>query len=350
MYLIPKILSTATFLVAATTAQSPVKDGAPVVFGTSGTYPRATRLADNSLLGVYTNNAGGNHTITTVKSTNNGVSWTPIGIVDTGPASKRELDNGFVHQMPNGQILCAFRNHDYGNGPGKPPTYFRITVCVSDDGGANWRFLSQATEFPAGADGGVWEPFLQTALDGSVQLYYSKETGSGGQDSIVRETTTSGKSWTPERVFTGSDTTARDGMIGVARTAANSASKVAIFESGVNGHFVVNTVISQQDGRTWEPTRYTVASNSRFNNGAPQIIRVGNTLVASFGTNENGGVWPQGAMALMVSRDGGKTWKDKTVVHELPAMWAGLVELDDTSFLALYETDNISYAQRMRIP
>ncbi|KAJ4299167.1 hypothetical protein N0V90_004411 [Kalmusia sp. IMI 367209] len=315
---------TTALLIATTSAQVPVKDGAAVVFGKSGTYPRAVRLADNSLLGVYTQNAGGNHTLTTVKSTDNGASWNPLGIVDTAPASSRDLDNPYVHQMPNGQVLCAFRNHDLGNGPNQDPTWYRITITVSDNLGQDWRFLTQAIEMPGGADG-PWEPFMQTALDGSTQLYYSKETGPGGQDSIVRETTTNGQSWSAERVFTGADTNARDGMIGVAPVAPNSATKVAIFESGTDGHFIVQTVRTTTDGKTWEPTRYTVSSSPSSNAGAPQIIRVGSTLVASFGTNESGGTWPEGALALMVSRDGGKTWTDKTIVHALPAMWAGLI-------------------------
>ncbi|KAK7185680.1 hypothetical protein DPSP01_007446 [Paraphaeosphaeria sporulosa] len=341
------LLRTAAFLIAGAAAQAPVKDGDAVVFGKGGTYPRAVRLADNSLLGVYTASGGGNRTITTVRSTDDGASWSPLGQVDTAPSATRDLDNPYVHQLPNGHILCAFRNHDLGNGPKQDPTWYRITITTSTDLGATWSFLTQAIEMPGGADG-PWEPFLQTALDGTTQLYYSKETGPGGQDSIIRATSDNGLTWSPERVFTGEDTNARDGMLGVARVAENSPTKVAIFESGTDGHFIVQTVRSTDDGATWDPTRYTVSSNPGWNAGAPQIVRVGSTLVASYGTNEKGGAWPEGAMALRVSRDGGLTWTDETVVHELPAMWAGLVGLDDTTFLALYESGGTSYAQRMR--
>lgn len=77
------LLRMAAVLVAGASAQAPVKDGAAVVFGKSGTYPRAVRLADKSLLGVYTASGGGNRTITTVKSTDNGASWSPLGQVGT---------------------------------------------------------------------------------------------------------------------------------------------------------------------------------------------------------------------------------------------------------------------------
>jgi hypothetical protein len=50
-------------------------------------------------------------------------------------------------------------------------------------------------------------------------------------------------------------------MLGVARVAKDSPTKVAIFESGTDGHFVVQTVRSTNDGETWEPTRYTVVSS-----------------------------------------------------------------------------------------
>lgn len=75
------VLKTASILIAGASAQAPVKVGNAVVFGKSGTYPRAVRLADNSLLGVYTANGGGNRTITTVKSTDNGASWSSLGEV-----------------------------------------------------------------------------------------------------------------------------------------------------------------------------------------------------------------------------------------------------------------------------
>ena len=77
------LLKSSALLVAGASAQAPVKDGDAVVFGKDGTYPRAVRLADNSLLGVYTASGGGNHTLTTVKSTDNGASWSPLGEVGT---------------------------------------------------------------------------------------------------------------------------------------------------------------------------------------------------------------------------------------------------------------------------
>ena len=334
---------------AVALAQAPVKSGDAVVFGKSGTYPRAVHLADGSLLGAYTRSDGGNSTITTVRSTDNGASWEPLGAVATQVTATHDLDNPYVHQMPNGDILAAFRNHDLGNGRGNPPTYHRITVCTSDDKGKTWKYLSTPMEMPAGP--GVWEPFMQTGLDDGIQLYYSKETTDGGQDSIVRTSYDNGLSWTGEQVFTGQGTNARDGMLGVAPVADRSATKVAIFESGdINvspTHFTVWAVKTTDDGKTWGSKRYPVFTPSGSQAGAPQIVRVGSRLVASFGTNEEGGAWPQGALAVMVSVDEGESWKDKTTVHANPAMWSGMIALDDESFLALYESEGTSYAQKM---
>ncbi|KAF1962432.1 hypothetical protein CC80DRAFT_588971 [Byssothecium circinans] len=251
-------------------------------------------LADGSLLGTYTHWEGSNNTIVTVCSTNNGASWDPLGIVATEVTATRDLDNPYVHQMPNRDILAAFRNHDLGNGRDQKPTYHRITFCTSNDKGKTWRYFSTPIEMPAGP------------------------------------------------VFTGKDTNARDGMLGVARIADRSPTKIAIFESrDINvspTHFTVWVVRTTIDGKTWEPKRYPVFTPSGSQAGAPQVIRVGTKLVASFGTNENGGKWPQGAMAVMVSTDGGLSWKDKTIVHANPSMWAGMIALDGKSFLALYET------------
>lgn len=333
-----------SFPLALTSALAPSKSGSAVVFGASGTYPRATRLSDNSLLGIYTQTSGGNHILQTVRSTNNGASWTPLGIVDTASNTAKDLDNGFVHQLPSGRVLAAFRNHDRIAGGGY--SFYRITVCVSDDAGKSWQYLSTPASDPGGVTGN-WEPFLQTALDGSLQLYYSRENAGDDQDSLLRRSTDGGASWSSAQVISGADVTARDGMLGVARTAADSKEKVAIFESGMGGRFTVHTVQSFDDGANWQNRSLVYSAPGTASAGAPQIIRVGKRLVASFETNENGGTWPQGAMVLLVSEDGGRSWGDKTLVHETPAMWPGMLALDDQSFLALYESGGTSYAQKM---
>ncbi|CAI6342427.1 unnamed protein product [Periconia digitata] len=328
-------------------AQGPSKTGDPVVFGESGSYPRAIHLANGNLLGTYTRWDQGNNTLVTVLSTDNGQTWSPHGEIATEPTATHDLDNPYVHHLPNGQVLAAFRNHDRDE---TGWTHYRIIVSVSSDLGKTFTYLSTAAEAPAGP--GVWEPFMQTALDDSVQLYYSKEVSNGGgQDSIIVTSRDNGKTWSEETVFTGQAVGSRDGMIGVAPISDRSRTKVAIFETGDTAvsptHFTVMVVRTEDDGVTWGDERIPVYEPQGFEAGAPQIIRVGERLVASFGSNEKGGVWPQGALEVMVSRDGGLSWGDKTVVKERPAMWSGMIHVDDDSFLALYESGGTCYAQKM---
>lgn len=346
----PLVLIVAAFALftSVIVAQQPSKVGNAVIFGDGGTYPRATKLADGALFGAYTNTQGDNTTIVTVRSTDNGVTWERQGAVDTGAKATKDVDNPYVHTLPGGKLLCAFRNHDRASST--TYSYYRITICVSEDGGASWTYLSTPASDPAGPTGN-WEPFLQQGLDGTLQLYYSRENSATNQDSLLQRSDDDGKTWSTAQVISGSGLETRDGMIGVAHTSPDSKTKIAIFETGDPGlgqPFSVWTVRTEDDGATWGPERTVVYQPDGHNAGAPQIIRVGERLVASFGTDEDGGIWPGGAIKLLVSSDQGKSWTDKTTVHEASAYWAGLVALDDSSFLVLYETGGTSYAQKMQ--
>lgn len=343
------IAATLALFAIAAVAALPSKLGDAVVFGAGGTYPRATKRADGSLFGAYTDTQGDNTTIQTVRSFDDGASWQLQGVVDTGLKATKDVDNPYVHELQDGKLLCAFRNHDRAS----PATfsYYRITICASEDGGASWKYLSTAASDPAGPTGN-WEPFLQQALDGTLQLYYSRENGALDQDSLLRRSDDGAKTWTSAQVISGASIETRDGMLGVSYIAASSKAKIAIFETGNPGigqPFNVKTVRTEDDGVTWSAERTVVYQPDGYNAGAPQIIRVGDKLVASFGTDEDGGVWPGGAIKIMVSSDEGKTWADKTTIHEATAYWAGLLALDEERFLVLYEYAGTSYTQKMTL-
>jgi hypothetical protein len=58
-----------------------------------------------------------------------------------------DIGNGFLIQLPDGNILCAFRNHSVDTAQkNRPFTHYRITICVSKDCGKEWSYLSTPDE------------------------------------------------------------------------------------------------------------------------------------------------------------------------------------------------------------
>ena len=193
--------------------------GRRVVDDGGGIYMRAAHLQDGSIIAAYAWGGGADHQLRVVKTTNEGASWSVIGTIASGDSNLHDIDNVNLIQLPNGRILAAFRNHDRQSSSG-PYTWYRITVCYSDDGGATWHFLSQALEHAAGNNNGIWEPFLRVANNGQVQLYYSLETenfqNNADQDNQMRTSSDGGATWSNWIGVSGQGLTSRDGMTGVA--------------------------------------------------------------------------------------------------------------------------------------
>uniref|UniRef100_A0A093UZ17 Sialidase-1 n=1 Tax=Talaromyces marneffei PM1 TaxID=1077442 RepID=A0A093UZ17_TALMA len=296
----------------------------------SGTYPRANYLSDGSIISAYTAFANGDSIVTIARSTDKGVSWNEIGTVARGPTAITDIDNPYIYQLPSGRVLVTFRNHDRSNGV---YTFFRITICYSDDNGANWAYLSTPASDP-GPTHGNWEPFLRMAEDGTtLQLYYSRENSGADQDSLMRTSTNGGITWTSATVISGADSNnARDGMLGVTRVSGSNL--IAVFESETNGgKFSIHSITSSDDGATWG-NRQTVYAPAGSNAQAPQVIKVGGTLVASFQTDEDGGSGE--AIKILTSGNGGVTWGNKLTTFPAASNWAGLLALNDgVSFLSL---------------
>ena len=122
-----------------------------VLSPSGGAYPRVTSLSDGSYLAVFTTSSGGNKTLTVTRSTDGGNTFSAWSTIATSPG---DLDNGFLLQLPNGNVVAAFRNHDLS---GSTYTYYRLTACLSTDGGKTWSFLSQINQRAAtSTDNGLW--------------------------------------------------------------------------------------------------------------------------------------------------------------------------------------------------
>lgn len=116
-----------------------------------GTYPRLTTLSDGSIISAFTYFQGSNHILTVTKSTDGGQTFNAWGVITN---QTNDCDNPNIIELPNGNIVATFRNNDL-NSAGQY-TFYRITACVSTDGGQSWSFLSQVNQRAASGVNGLW--------------------------------------------------------------------------------------------------------------------------------------------------------------------------------------------------
>ncbi|KAF7318697.1 Sialidase domain-containing protein [Mycena chlorophos] len=320
---------------------------------TGGTYPRMTQLTytDNSLLASVTAFSAGStmNILTVTRSTDNGQTFSSLGTIASGTG---DIDNAYLHQLPNGSVLAVFRNHDW-NRTTKVYSYYRITACISTDGGATWSFLAQINERAATAtNNGLWEPFIRIAASGAIQVYYASENSASDQDILMQSSTNNGATWSSPITVAGATTTGRDGMPGCAdyTPSGGVASVICIFETTETTAplFTVKAVVSTTDGTSFAPTRYQVyiPTGSGKNAGAPQVVKTtNNILVASFMTDEDNTAthkWPQGAsVKLLTSKDTTPAaWGQKTTLLPISSLWAGIFARTDGSGTVIGCADN----------
>ncbi|KAH8552515.1 glycoside hydrolase family 93 protein [Umbelopsis sp. PMI_123] len=318
--------------------------GSPTPMSPSGgTYARSTRLSSGELLGIYTHSTGTNKTVVVCESTNNANSWTDVGTVMTGYG---DIGNGFLLELPSGRILAAFRNHSE-NSKGDI-TYFRITVCYSDDKGRTWKYLSEPEGRPP--PNGIWEPFMRLAHNGDVQIYYARVNANNDQDIVQRVSTNGGKTWSNFTTTAGATTTGRDGMPGVTEFDTGTGKQLlAIFETTEDGPhtgpFRVKSVTSSDDGNSWG-NRNTVYIPQGTNNnaGSPQVATMdNNVLVAIFMTDEDTSLhnWTQGASAKALVSTDGVHWSNKITVSPVQTSWPGIIPLDTNHLLTLFDHQGV---------
>lgn len=96
-------------------------------------YPRLLKLANGDLLCSYDTNHNGSFTkVHVAKSIDNGESWSPLSIASFGSAN---TGNAQLTQLPNGDILCAYRLVNNGRKT--------LEVSKSSDNGKTWRTRSR---------------------------------------------------------------------------------------------------------------------------------------------------------------------------------------------------------------
>jgi hypothetical protein len=306
----------------------------PVSLG-GGTYPRATTLADGSLMAVRESAAGGQFRLVTSRSDDGGRSWVEGGVVASEPTTPgRSLANPHLVQLADGTLLVGFRHHDPAAGGG---TNFRLLVSASSDLGASWTFRGEIEVFTSN-DVGLWEPFLLVTPAGVLQAYYARErNGNAAQDILVRDSSDAGASWGAPRIVA-TAAGSRDGMPGVA--ALGDGSLVAVFEAfrqpGVNNRFVVRAVQSTDGGLTWGNRHLVFApADPNRHAGAPQIATLADgRLVVSFMTDDGEATtaWPGGAATRVILSSGVPTagtlaWATETITVAPPASyWPGLAD------------------------
>jgi hypothetical protein len=329
--------------------------------GKGGAYPRANYLKDGSIIGAYT--AGvtvdgqTNNTLTLVRSTDSGLSWTEIGTAASRQSNSSDLDNPFSLTLPCGRVLLAYRNHDKVEGSVANYTYFRITISYSDNNGSDWLYLSDPISYAGQEYYGAWEPFLRLSQDNTLQMYWSQENNQTDQDILMMSSTDGGLTWFNRRIVAGADVISRDGMPGVAITngnGTNGTSLIAIFESDNTTNtnlFTVHSVTSPDDGVTWQNRRLVYQPNGiQTNAGSPQVVNVGGTLVASFMTDEDTQAqdWANGAAAKLLTSTDGVTWGHKLEVFAPDAYWPGMLPLNGSEFLYMCNT-NGSHSQQIKL-
>lgn len=334
-----------------TSESAHVLAGDLLLHDSSATYPRLARLADGVILLGFMRSEGSTRILTVKRSVDDGKTFQPWGEVtrcegDCGNLFLLEVPGAAQAQGPQSQpkVLAAFRNHDVVDPKtDRRPTYFRITVCESLDGGRTWTYLTQAAEKPAPM--GLWEPFMRIGARGEVQMTYSQELEPRDQDTMMRVSRDRGKTWSAARTVTGVDEKLRDGMTGIAATMDRGRpALVMVCETTRRGTFSVEAVVSYDDGESWGHRQVVFETQKGANAGAPQIEAFANGgLAAVFMTDMDADVrdWPRKATVKTVFGgpllDGKIQWRPAEIVCPAPSFWPGVFRLGNSHLLAVCE-------------
>jgi len=169
--------STVTNINTFTDAGTDARGLHPGTFGSE--YPRMLKLANGDWLAVaaiydnngYTKVSWGGTRLQVFRSTDNCRTWS---LAATLWEDGRDLDNGQLAQLPNGDIVLAMRSVRWQES-------YQLKVYKSTNNGTNWSYLSmidQNNGTPGSLgnpDKGVYEPHLGFLDDGSLTVMYANE-------------------------------------------------------------------------------------------------------------------------------------------------------------------------------
>lgn len=244
-------LAIATMSVASASPAGPLTwTATATVKASDAGWGRMTRLANGDWLAVYTLFPAGQPTILEIaRSTDNARTWS---VLTTVAEAGRNVDNGELFQLPNGQVLLAMRSIVNGQS-------YRLTVHRSTNNGASFSYLSliDANENPGGlTDRGLWEPVFNLLPNGTLSVLYANEKHAGGSpayDQVISQkiSNNNGTSWGAE-TWAVSETgggNARPGM--PVMTRMGDGRFMLVFEiCGLGPDCEVSYSISS-DGTTW---------------------------------------------------------------------------------------------------
>jgi hypothetical protein len=174
----------------------------------NGGWGRMAHLGGGRWLGVNTLFPTPNSILQIEISEDRAHTWTPLSMV---AEPGRNLDNGEVIALPNGDLLLTGRSVVETKTLGGTLS-FHLPVYKSRDGGKTWTFLSQidtsepAPYQPEQPSLGLWEPHFFFVADGRLACAYADEKRAADQPAysqIVSEKISpdNGATWGPEIVL-----------------------------------------------------------------------------------------------------------------------------------------------------
>lgn len=267
------------------------------------------------------------------QSNDDGLTWTgPISTVyeqHLGPgwAFKWQPDLFELQQSAGnlgaGTLLLA--------GTSVGPGGFEIELYISTDQGRSWRYRSTVASSVGAPKGGIFEPNIQVAADGTLMIYYSDETMAQSQAIVQKQSTDGGLTWGPrQNVVAVNDLSQRPGM--PVTTRLPDGRYVMSFEAvglGSEAHIKYSN-----DGKNWgDTTSYGTAIRTPSGSfiGATPYIRwtpIGSGNGALFVSGQFLRNSPNADRELMMSTDLGRTW---TMVPS-PVQWQGATDNPGNGF------------------